>query len=69
MLFQVLDDVHGREQLAADVGGADVRAAAAHGTGVAVEDLPLREVLNAVGPEHLCRFQVHRSGQGASRLE
>ena len=69
VLLQVLDDVHGREELAADVGGADVRAATANSTGVAVENLPLREVLNAKGAEHLCRFQVQRRAQGASRLK
>ena len=69
VLLQVLDDVHGREELAADVGGADVGASAAHGAGVTVEDLSLREVLNAMGPEHLRRFQVHRCAQCAPRLK
>ena len=37
VLFQVFHDVHRRENLAADVGGADVGAASADGARVAVQ--------------------------------
>ena len=59
VVFQVLDDVHGREQLAGDVGWAHVGAATADSTGVSVEELLPGEVLHPRRAEPLGVLQVH----------
>ena len=60
MLFQIFHDVHGRQQLAGDVGRADIGAAPADGAGVAVQQLFPGEILHPAGPEPLGGFQIHR---------
>ena len=47
VLLEVLDDVHGGENLAGGVGRAGVGAASAYGAGVAVQQLAPGEVLDA----------------------
>ena len=69
VLLEVLGNVHGREGLAADIGGAGLRAASTDGAGVAVEKLLLREVAHVRRAEDLCRLEVEWSGERSRRFE
>ena len=69
VLLEVFGNVHGGEGLAADIGGAGLRAASTDGAGVAVEKLLLREVSHVRRAEDLCGLEVEWGGEGSGGFE
>ena len=61
VLLEVLDDVHGGENLARGVGRAGVGAPAAHGAGVTVQQLTPGEVLHPGRSERTSSSMLSRS--------
>ena len=60
VIFKVFHDVHGRKQLAGDIGRAYIGTAPADGAGVAVQKLFPSEILHPRRPEPLGVFYVQQ---------